>query len=132
MDPELLLSDPAVDAAVGALATRNAHHFQDMNDQERAQALAHWRELAIDVLAATRAVLGGDMGPIGEMPSNPAAPGRAVVVFEDAGNEDVSIHVALHPELEDLGDGQVAGTPAQLTALELLRALTEEGDVEDA
>lgn len=131
MDPEQLLADPAVDAAVGALATRNAHHFQDMTDQERAQALAHWRELAIDVLAAARAVIGG--GELGDQVSRTeGAPGRAVVVFEDAGDDDVAIHVALHPELEDLGNGEVAGTPAQLTALELLRQLTEDGPLEDA
>lgn len=125
MDPEQLLADPAVQAAMGALASRNAHHFSQMDDEERMQALQHWRELAIDVLTAARAVLGGEHGPIGEMPADAQGPGRAVIVFEDAGEEDVAVHVAFHPELEDLGNDQVAGTPAQLTAMALLQTLAE-------
>jgi hypothetical protein len=54
VDPDLLLSDTALDAAVGALARRNHHHFDAMSEAERAQALATWRELATDVLVAVR------------------------------------------------------------------------------
>jgi hypothetical protein len=125
MDPDQLLADPAVQAAVGALASRNAHHFAGMDDDERTQALQHWQELAVDVLTAARAVLGGEHGPIGEMPADGTGPGRAVVVFEDASDDDVSVHVAFHPELEDMGNDQVAGTPAQLTAMALLQQLAE-------
>lgn len=125
MDPEQLLADPAVQAATGALASRNAHHFAQMDDQERTEAMAHWRELAIDVLSAARAVLGGEHGPVGDMPAAQDGPGRAVLVLEDAQGDDVSIHLAFYPELEDLGNDEVAGTPAQLAALALLQTLAD-------
>jgi hypothetical protein len=93
-----------------------------MDADERSQAAAHWRELALDVLTAARAAIpedaqaaaGGDGGP-----------GRAVIVFEDAGGDDVSIHAAFHPELEELGNDQVAGTAAQITAMSLLQQIAD-------
>jgi hypothetical protein len=125
MDPDQLLADQTVDAAVGALAARNAHHLDDMNPEEREQAVSHWRALAVDVLTAARSTLPSE----GVEAEGTAAPegsaGRAVLVFEDAGDENVSIHAAFHPELEDLGDGQVAGTAAQITAMSVLQQLSE-------
>jgi hypothetical protein len=124
IDADLLLGDTALQAAVGALASRNQHHLEQMAPNEQSDALMHWRELARDVLAAARAAVGeqGDTGAQG-------GPGRAVIVLEDAGEDDVSVHVAFHPELQDLGDGQLAGTPAQVTAVALLDSL--EGGDED-
>ena len=127
MDPDLLLSDLALDAAVGALAERNRHHFESMSEAERGQAVATWRELATDVLVAVRATLASEGG---EAPPPTAAGGRAVIVFEDAGDEDVSVHAAFHPELEEVGPQEIAGTPAQLTALSLLEQLAPEDDEE--
>lgn len=126
MDPDLLLSDLALDAAVGALAERNRHHFESMSEVERAQAVQTWRELATDVLVAVRATLASEGG---EAPAPTAAGGRAIIVFEDAGDEDVSVHAAFHPELEEISANEIAGTPAQLTALSLLEQLApEEGE----
>jgi hypothetical protein len=127
VDPDLLLSDAALDAGVGALAARNAHHLQSMAPEERADALRHWRALAVDVLTAARATLSADEAPDGP-PADPEAaalhaPGRAVIVLEDVGERDVAVHAAFHPELEELGNDEVAGTPAQLTALALLDEL---------
>ena len=121
MDPDLLLSDAALDAGVGALASRNAHHLQSMAPEERAEALRHWRALAVDVLTAVRATLGTDEAGAAAEPVQ--TPGRAVIVLEDVGEQDVAVHAAFHPELEELGDDEVAGTPAQLTALALLDEL---------
>jgi hypothetical protein len=122
VDPDLLLSDAALDAGVGALANRNAHHLQSMAPEERADALRHWRALAVDVLTAVRATLGPDgAGAAGAEPAH--TPGRAVIVLEDVGEQDVAVHAAFHPELEELGNDEVAGTPAQLTALALLDEL---------
>lgn len=121
MEPDDLLSDAAVQAAVGALAARNQHHLAGMTPQEQQEALAHWRALAMDVLVAARAATptgGADVPPPAE-----GGPGRAVIVLEDAGEEDVAVHVTFHPELEDLGGDQVAGTPAQITAVALLEQL---------
>jgi hypothetical protein len=120
MEPDDLLSDAAVQAAVGALAARNQHHLAEMSPDEQQQALAHWRTLAMDVLVAARAATGTDGAP----PPAQGGPGRAVIVLEDSGEEDVSVHVTFHPELEELGDDQVAGTPAQITAVAMIEQLS--------
>lgn len=129
MDPDLLLSDAALDAGVGALMNRNAHHLESMAPDERADALRHWRALAVDVLTAVRATVAMD-GPTGTDAGPVHTPGRAVIVLEDVGERDVAVHAAFHPELEELSEDEVAGTPAQLTALALLDELagTEEED----
>lgn len=120
-----LLGGPAVDAAVAALAQRNAHHLEGMDDDERAGALGHWRDLAITVLTAAQAAAGtegtGSDGP---------ARGRAVLVLEDGAGEpgpeadpeaaEVEVHVAFYPQLEELEGGDVLATPAQAAALDLL------------
>ena len=120
MDPDSLLADEALDAAVGALARRNHHHFEAMSEPERAQAVDTWRALSTDVLVAVRATLASDDPD--RVPAT-ALGGRAVLVFEDSGEEDVQVHAAFHPELEEVSPGEVAGTPAQLTALALLEQL---------
>ncbi len=126
--PDDLLADAPVNAAVAALAERNRHHFEGMSDPERSQAIGHWRELAISVLTAAGAALQGE--PAGG-PGDLEGPGRAVVVFEDAGGDQVSVHASFFPQLEDLGNGEVAGTPAQATALEFLQSMAEEGPEEE-
>jgi hypothetical protein len=128
IDADQLLSDAALTAAVGALASRNQHHLAQMSPQEQSDALAHWRELSRDVLAAARATLGEGVPAAAPQEGQP---GRAVIVLEDAGEEDVAVHVAFHPELQDLGDGQLAGTPAQVTAVALLDSLGEGGGDEE-
>jgi hypothetical protein len=120
VDSTALLGPAVIEAAVGALAQRNQHHFAAMDEEEREQAVDTWRNLAGDVLAAAHhALFGGE-----------PQPNRAVLVFEDAGSEEIAIHASFTPQLEDMGDGQVAGTPAQITALSLLEGLQAEGDEE--
>ncbi len=125
MDPDDLLAGPAVAAAVAALAERNRHHVEQMAPNEREDALVHWRELAITVLTAARSAVGDGNGE-----GDPADPhGRATIVLEDSGGEEVTVHATFWPEMQDLGGGEVAATPAQIAALELLDQLTpdEEG-----
>src|SRR3954468_7928580 len=110
VDSNALLGPTAIEAGVQALAQRNQHHFQGMSEQERAQAIETWRELTTDVLGAAHAVLFGGQ----------EQPNRAIVIFEDGGGEDVAVHASFTPQLQDVGNGQVAGTPAQITALSLL------------
>ena len=116
VDSTALLGPSVIEAAVSALAERNQHHFRAMDEGERAQALETWRDLAGDVLAAAHNALFGGV----------EQPNRAVLVFEDGGGEDIAIHASFTPQLEDIGDGQVAGTPAQITALSLLENLQPE------
>ena len=116
--PDALLADAPVGAAVAALAERNRHHLEDMTDAERKEALAHWHDLAVAVLTAAGAALGG-----GEATVNGESTGRAVIVLEDAGEDEVAVHASFFPQLEDVG-GEVLVTPAQAAALELLEAMT--------
>src|SRR4051794_15241583 len=113
-----LLADAPLGAAVAALAERNRHHLEDMTDAERQEALAHWHDLAVAVLTAAGAALGS-----GEATGNGESAGRAVIVLEDAGEDEVAVHASFFPQLEDVG-GEVLVTPAQAAALELLEAMT--------
>src|SRR3954452_13480266 len=47
--------------------------------------------------------------------------GRATITLTDSGrDEEVDVAVECVPQLEELGEEEVAGTPAQLLALEIL------------
>jgi hypothetical protein len=117
--PDDLLADAPLGAAVAALADRNRHHLAQMTEEERQDALAHWHDLAVAVLTAAGAALGGDATNGGDVP------GRAIIVLEDAGGDEVAVHASFFPQLEDRG-GEVMVTPAQAAALELLEAMTGE------
>ena len=120
--PEDLLAEAPLEAAVAALAERNHHHLAQMSAAERDDAIGHWRQLAVAVLTAAGAALQED-ATTGE-----EGPGRAVIVLEDAGPEEIAIHASFFPQLEDLGGGQVGATPAQAAALELLDQISDEDD----
>ena len=121
--PDDLLAPAPLDAAVSALAERNHHHLAQMSDAEREDAIAHWRQLAVTVLTAASAAIGD-----GEAQEPGDGPGRAVIVLEDAGPEEIAIHATFFPQLEDLGGGEVGATPAQAAALELLEQISDEDD----
>jgi hypothetical protein len=123
--PDELLADAPLGAAVAALADRNRHHLAQMTEAERADALAHWHDLAVAVLTAAGAALGAGGAPRGN------GPGRAIIVLEDAGGDEVAVHASFFPQLEDRG-GEVMVTPAQAAALELLEAMTGEDPGDDA
>ncbi len=128
MDPDDLLAGPAVEAAVAALAERNRHHLDQMSPEERQDALGHWRELAMTVLTAARSATGSE----GEGADPAQLHGRATIVLEDAGGEEVTVHATFWPEMQDLGGGEIAATPAQVAALELLEQLTGEDEDEES
>lgn len=96
-----------------------------MTGAEQADAVAHWHDLVLAVLTAATAAIGFEPDD-GESEGL----GRAVIVFEDAGGDDVNIHASFYPELEDLGGGEVAVTPAQAAALGLLQDISAELDEE--
>ncbi|MGZ8648887.1 MAG: hypothetical protein ACXW08_09705 [Solirubrobacteraceae bacterium] len=120
--PEELLAGAPLEAAVAALAERNHHHLAQMSDAEREDAIAHWRQLAVAVLTAAGAALHEEDGENGDLP------GRAVIVLEDSGPEEIAIHASFFPQLEDLGGGEVGATPAQAAALELLEQIADEDE----
>jgi hypothetical protein len=119
IDADALLGTRAVEAAVSALAGRNRHHLSSMTPEEQVDAANHWRELAVEVLSAAREALTGGGGI-------PEGSGRAVIVLEDSGGEEVNVHVTFAPQLEELPDGSIAGTPAQLAAMSLLESIAGE------
>jgi hypothetical protein len=54
--------------------------------------------------------------------------GRAIITLTDAGRDDeVDVAVEFIPQLDELSDDEVAGTPAQLLALEILEGAFGEG-----
>jgi hypothetical protein len=114
--PDELLGEAALQAAVAALAERNQHHLADMSEAEQSDAVSHWRELAMTVLVAARTAAGSEA-------ADEDVGGRAAIVLEDAGGDEITVHASFYPQLEDLGGGEVAATPAQATALELLEQL---------
>jgi hypothetical protein len=120
--PDDLLAEAPLEAAVAALAERNHHHLVQMSAEERDDAIAHWRQLAMTVLTAAGAAL-DDAGP-----ADVAGPGRAIIVLEDSGPEEIAVHATFFPQLEDLGGGEVGATPAQAAALELLEQISDDDD----
>ena len=119
LESQDLTSAAAVDAGVEALAVRNRAHLEAMEADERDEAIGHWRELAVDVLAAARRALEG--GAAGN-----ADGGRAVIVLEDAGGDEVTVSASFVPELNEVGNDEVTGTAAQIAALSLLEALADD------
>jgi hypothetical protein len=119
LPPDVLLSEESIAAGVGALEQIHGGHLADMTPDEQADARDHWRRQVEEVLTAVR-----------DLHAEPAAPGagRAVISFTDAGEDRIDVSVAFQPDLEDMGDGQVAGTPAQVLALTALESLSEEDD----
>ena len=95
--PDDLLGETALRAAVAALAERNQHHLADMSEAEQADAVGHWRELAMTVLTAARTASGPE-------PGDGEGGGRAAIVLEDAGGDEITVHASFYPQLEDLGE----------------------------
>jgi hypothetical protein len=122
MPPDAILSEESIAAGVGALEQIHGGHLADMTPDEQAEARDHWRRQVEQVLTAVR-----------DLHADPAPPGagRAVISFTDAGEDRIDVSVAFQPDLEDMGDGQVAGTPAQVLALSALEALGEDEEEEE-
>jgi hypothetical protein len=119
---EAILSEESIAAGVEALERIHGRHLADMTAEEQAEARDHWRQQVEEVLEAVRSALAE--------PTPPGA-GRAVISFTDAGEDRIDVSVAFRPDLEDMGDGQIAGTPAQVLALSALEALGDDDEVED-
>jgi hypothetical protein len=124
--PEALLGDAPLQAAVAALADRNQHHFAQMSEAERRDAVGHWHDLAVTVLTAAGAAVDA---PEGAGAGDGGGPGRAVLVFEDSGEDEIAVHATLYPQPEQQGDEMIV-TPAQAAALELLQNMADEGGAE--
>jgi hypothetical protein len=117
--PDAILSEDAIAAGVLALERIHGRHLADMTPDEQAEARDHWRSQVEQILTAVHALYSSAPTP---------GTGRAVISFTDAGDDRIDVSVAFQPDLEDLGEGEVAGTPAQVLALSALEALSDEDD----
>jgi hypothetical protein len=120
---ELIVSEESVRAGMSAMEGIHGRHLAGMTPDEQEQAREHWRTQVEEVLVAVREQLGG----AGDVQGG----GRAVISFTDAGDEQVEVGAAFVPELRELPDGDVEGTPAQLLALSALDSLADVEDDED-
>ena len=121
LPPDAIMSEESISAGVAALEQIHGRHLADMTPDEQAEARDHWRSQVEQVLSAVHDTLAA--------PSAPGA-GRAVISFTDAGDDRIDVSVAFQPDLEDMGNGEVAGTPAQVLALSALEALGEDEEEE--
>ena len=123
LPPDAILSDESISAGVAALEQIHGRHLGDMTPEEQADARDHWREQVEQILAAVHGLQ--------VEPPTPGA-GRAVISFTDAGEDQIDVRVAFQPDLEDMGGGEVAGTPAQVLALSALEALGDDDEAGEA
>ena len=114
---ELLLSEHSVRAGVAAMEQIHGRHLTDMTPEEQATAREHWRTQVEQVLHAVR-------DELGEQPAGDR--GRAVIVLTDADDGEVDVSVAFEPDLHQVDEDQVEGTPAQILALGALAAMGED------
>ena len=119
---DMILSEQSVRAGLGAMERIHGRHLGDMSPQEQEQARNHWREQVEQVLADVR-------DAYVEPPSEER--GYAVITLSDAGDDRVDLGVVFQPDLHELDNGDVEGTPAQVLALAALEAIAAEGDEED-
>src|SRR3954466_15823410 len=119
---EAILSEESIAAGVTALEQIHGRHLAEMTPEEQADARDHWRRQVEDVLEAVRSL---HAAPLEE------GAGRAVISFTDSGEDRIDVSVAFRPDLEDMGNGEVAGTPAQVLALSALEALGDDEEEEE-
>ena len=112
---DMIASETSVEAGLAAMQRIHGRHLTDMSAEEQAQAREHWRAQVEEILESVRDshARAGEEG------------GRAVLVFADSGPEEIDLSVTFTPDLRDLPDGDVEGTPAQLLALSALEAIAE-------
>ena len=113
---DLIVAEASIEAGMAAMERIHGRHLAGMNAGEQEQARAHWRLQVEEVLVSVRDA---------HVSLDPDGGGRAVLVFADAGADQVDVNVAFDPDLRELPDGDVEGTPAQLLALTALEAIGE-------
>ena len=118
---DMILSEQSVRAGLAAMERIHGRHLGDMSPPEQEQARTHWREQVEQVLAAVREVYV-------EAPTEDR--GYAVITLSDAGEDRIDVGVVFQPDLQELGNDEVEGTPAQVLALAALEAIAAEGEEE--
>ena len=114
---DAITSEEAISAGVAALERIHGHHLAELSPEEQVDARNHWRRQVEETLAAVYGLYGAPPPP---------HTGRAVLWFTDAADGRVHISATFQPQLRQLADDQVSGTPAQIRALIAYEAAREE------
>jgi len=93
----------------------------------QAHATLHDRAPGADDLRLAERLLDAAAGVVDEHVT--AGGGRAVITFSDHG-EEIDVAVEFVPDIEQVAEDQIAGTPAQLLAVELLEGLGGEPETD--
>jgi hypothetical protein len=117
-----LLADDSIEAGLRALEALHARHLDGMSGEEQEAARAHWRDQVERILGAVYSHVTGT--------SVDDEHGRAVLAFVDNDEGGIDVSAAFRPQLRELEDGELDGTPAQVVAIVSLQAL-EDSDEED-
>jgi hypothetical protein len=118
---ELILSESSLQAGVAALERVHGRHLEGMTDAERQEARTHYRDQVEHVLAAVQQELLGVEAEQG---------GRATILLTD--HEDrIEVSAQFVPDLREVGEQEVEGTPAQLLALAALEAISAEAEEDE-
>jgi hypothetical protein len=117
-----LLADDSIEAGVTALEELHARHLAGMSSDEQDDARAHWREQVERILGAVYTHVTGT--------AVDDERGRAVLAFVDNDEGGIDVSAAFRPQLRELEDGELDGTPAQVVAIVSLQALEDDDDQE--
>jgi hypothetical protein len=95
----------------------------------QAHASGHGRAPGVEDLQLSERMLNAARAIEGERLAG--GQGRAVITLLDAG-EEIEVSLEFQPDLEQVGESEYAGTPAQIRALEILEMLSaDDADAEE-
>jgi|SRR5215211_2807483 len=117
---DAIVSAEAIAAGVGALEQIHGHHLGDMSPEDQAEARAHWRKQVEATLAAVYSL---------HAAPPPSGTGRAVLWFRDSGDGQIDVSASFQPQLQQTGEDEVTGTPAQALALNAFSAARDENEL---
>jgi len=118
---DAIVSAEAISRGVTALERIHGHHLSDMSPEDQAEARAHWRKQVEATLTAVYALYAAPPPP---------GTGRAVIWFRDSSRDQIDVSASFQPELQQTGEDEVTGTPAQALALNAFSAARDQGDID--
>ena len=95
----------------------------------QAHASGHGRAPGVEDLQLSERMLNAARAIEGEHLAG--GQGRAVITLIDAPDEEIEVSLEFQPDLEQVGESEYAGTPAQIRALEILEMLGAEDAEEE-
>jgi hypothetical protein len=118
---DAIVSAEAISQGVAALERIHGHHLSDMSPEDQAEARAHWRRQVEETLTAVYV-------SYAELP--PPGSGLAVISFRDSSTGQIDVSATFQPQLQQTGEDEVTGTPAQALAFRTFSAVRNQGNVD--